>query len=239
MRTLGRLTLAAVLTLAMSSEAMAQVDEILEAHFQAVGGIEKLSEIKTAKRTGSRTLSGVLGNLEGSVEEAVVVGKKSYSRSDLGVAAKTTGWNGKTGWKSSAQGLVDLEGDDLAFAKAAMYLDPSHSVYEQFRSSALMQGSDKTIKGKECVTLTIAGAPISYYVDKESQHIVGIEITTNNPTMGEISIMIELGDYAEYSGVMLPNSSSINIADGVITIDTTYETTEIDVELDEAIFEKP
>ena len=66
MRTLGRLTLAAVLTLAMSSEAMSQVDEILEAHFQAIGGIERLSGIKTVKCSGSATLSGVAGNLEGS-----------------------------------------------------------------------------------------------------------------------------------------------------------------------------
>ena len=239
MRTLGRLTLAAVLTLAMSSEAMAQVDEILEAHFQAIGGIERLSGIKTVKRSGSATLSGVAGNLEGSREEVVVVGKKSYSKNDLGVVSETTGWNGQTGWKVGAEGLVDLEGPGLAFARAAMYLDPLHSAYELFGSSALILGANKMVYGKDCVTLTLAGAPLSYYVDKESQYLVGLEITTTDPAMGEITLMVGYGDYAEYGGVMLPNTTSLDIANGIITVDTTYETTETDVALDEAIFEKP
>ncbi len=230
MRTLGRLTLAAVLTLAMSSEAMSQVDEILEAHFQAIGGIERLSGIKTVKCSG---------NLEGSREEVVVVGKKSYSKNDLGVVSETTGWNGQTGWKVGAEGLVDLEGPDLAFARAAMYLDPLHSAYELFGSSALILGADKMVYGKDCVTLTLAGAPLSYYVDKESQYLVGLEITTTDPAMGEITLMVGYGDYAEYGGVMLPNTTSLDIANGMITVDTTYETTETDVALDEAIFEKP
>ena len=74
MHMLSKLFLTAVLAFAMSSTAMAQVDDILEAHFQAVGGIEKLSEIKTVKRSGSATLSGVAGNLEGTREEAAVFG---------------------------------------------------------------------------------------------------------------------------------------------------------------------
>ena len=97
-------TLTAALTLAMASTAMAQVDDVLEAHFQAIGGIEKLSEIKTVKRSGSATLSGVAGNLEGTREEAAVVGKKSYSKNDLGIISDTTGWNGTTGWKVFAGG---------------------------------------------------------------------------------------------------------------------------------------
>ena len=239
MRILSKFALTAVLTLAMSTWAMAQVDDVLEAHFQAIGGIERLSGIKTVKRSGSATLGGVAGNLEGSREEAAVVGKKSYSKNDLGILSETTGWNGTTGWKVGAEGLVDLEGPDLDFAKAAMYLDPLHSAYELFGSSALILGTDKMVYGKDCVTLTLAEAPISYYVGKESQYLVGIEITTTDPTMGEITLMVGYGDYAEYGGVMLPNTTSLDIANGMITVDTTFEKTEIDVELDEAIFEKP
>ncbi len=239
MKMLSKFALTAVLTLAMSSAAMAQVDDVLEAHFQAIGGIDKLSGIKTVKRSGIATLGGVAGNLEGTREEAVVVGKKSYAKTDVGIISETTGWNGTTGWQVGAEGLVDLEGDDLEFAKAAMYLDGLHSVVEQFGSSALILGTDKMVYGKDCVTVTMAEAPISYYVDKESQYLVGVAITTTDPTMGEITLMIGYGDYAEYSGVMLPNTTSLDIANGMITVETTYETTEIDAELDEAIFEKP
>lgn len=57
--------------------------------------------------------------------------------------------------------------------------------------------------------------------------------------MGDITLMVGYGDYAEYGGVMLPNSTSLDIANGMITVDTTFEKTDIDVELDEAMFEKP
>ena len=93
MRILSKFALTAVLTLAMSSAAMAQVDDVLEAHFQAIGGIERLSGIKTVKRSGSATLGGVAGNLEGSREEAAVVGKKSYSMTTTAASARNV-WRG-------------------------------------------------------------------------------------------------------------------------------------------------
>ena len=141
-------TLAVVLALGMHAFAAADEAEILKAHFKAVGGLEKLSEIKTVTRSGDAKMGGAFGDMAGTIKEVVVVGKKSYSEMDLGMFAETTRWNGTSGWKSnSMEGTTALSGDDLDTAKAAVFLDPLQSTYEQYGRVAFQQAEDETIRG--------------------------------------------------------------------------------------------
>ena len=57
--------------------------------------------------------------------------------------------------------------------------------------------------------------------------------------MIESVLTIHYGNYADYGGFMLPNTVSYQIQNGAISIDIDFEKTEVDVELDEAMFEKP
>ena len=52
-----------------------------------------------------------------------------------------------------------------------------------------------------------------------------------------VSSQIKL--HEEYGGVMFPESRKIVIGDGAMTIEYAYAKTEIDVELDETVFERP
>ncbi len=232
MKTITRIaTLALLLSLCVPGIAGAEVGEILKAHFKAVGGLDKLSDLKTIKREGSLGLSGNFGAFDGTIETAVVVGKKVYTHSDFGVGAETTAFNGTTGWKDSDQGLTDLSGDDLAFARAGIFLDPLQEIYEQYGAAAFTEGGDKTINGKKCVVLDVIGAPLTFAIDKETHHVVELMI--------ESVLTIHYGDYADYGGFMLPNTESYQIQNGAISIDISFDSTEVDVELDEAMFEKP
>ena len=109
----ARIATLALLSVCVPGIAGAEVGEILKAHFKAVGGLDKLSDLKTIKREGGLGLSGNFGAFDGTIETAVLVGKKVYTHSDFGVGAETTAYNGTTGWKDSAQGLLDLSGNDL------------------------------------------------------------------------------------------------------------------------------
>ena len=231
MNTAARIATLALFALCVPGLATAEVSEILKAHFKAVGGLDKLSDLRTVTREGSLRLSGNFGAFDGTTETAIVVGKKAYTHNDFGVGAETTGYNGETGWKDSAQGLVDLSGDDLAFARAGIFLDPLQDIYEQYGAAAFTESGDKTIDGKECVLLNVVGAPLAFALDKESHHVVELMI--------ESALTIHFGDYAGYGGVMLPNTATYDIQNLAISIDITYEKTDVDVELDEAMFEKP
>ncbi len=79
--------------------------------------------------------------------------------------------------------------------------------------------------------LNVVGAPLAFAIDKETHQIVELMI--------ESVLTIHYGDYADYGGAMLPNTVSYQIQSGTISIDVNFEKTELDIELDEAMFEKP
>jgi alcohol dehydrogenase (cytochrome c) len=72
-------------------------------------------------------------------------------------------------------------------------------------------------------------------VDKKSNLFVAQKFSIG----GEDLFTAYYSEYTNYEGVMLPDYTSFDIANGVITIETTMTKTEINVEVDESIFEKP
>ena len=73
----------------------ASAGDIVGDHIRAIGWEEALANIKTVKRSASLELGGVFGQLVGDYSEAIVVGKKAYTKSDFGIAVEVTGWKTK------------------------------------------------------------------------------------------------------------------------------------------------
>ena len=168
-----------------------------------------------------------------------VFAEKAYSEMDLGVHQESTGWNGSTVWKTTPmQGTVILSGDTLALAKAPAFLDPLRELFERVGSAAYSQGQDEIVRGRDCVTLRIVDTDVVFYLDKEASYVVAMKISVLDPAMGAAAVAVYFADHAEYDGVVLPDSTDIDIADGAITLEYDYSKTEIDVAVDEAIFEK-
>ncbi len=89
------------------------------------------------------------------------------------------------------------------------------------------------------MALWIVDTDIVFYLDKDTSYVVAMQTSISDPALGDARLAIYYSDYSEYEGVVLPDSTVIDIADGTITIDLDYSKTELDVEVDEAIFEKP
>jgi hypothetical protein len=134
---------------------------------------------------------------------------------------------------------VILSGDTLALAKAPAFLDPLRELFERVGSAAYSQGQDEIVRGRDCVTLRIVDTDVVFYLDKEASYVVAMKISVLDPAMGAAAVAVYFADHAEYDGVVLPDSTDIDIADGAITLEYDYSKTEIDVAVDEAIFEKP
>ena len=60
----------------------------------------------------------------------------------------------------------------------------------------------------------------------------------DNPAGGTVEATLDSLDYEAFEGVMLATRTTLDIP-GVVTIDTTFTTTELNVEVDHSIFEKP
>ena len=247
MKILRKFTIVTFLAIGMSYNTSADVENILKTHFEAIGGLERLSQIRTVKRSGDTHVThfgGQAMNMPGTVEAAIVIGKKSYTKIHYEWYSETAIWNGTEGWKSTLyDGTTEFSAMELEIAKQRVYITPFQLSYEQHGSKAFKQREDETFQDKECFVIQIIGVEgvedTFYYIDKTSNLLVGIKAPNTDPTFNSDTVMIQLGDYTEYNGVVLPNSRQVSIGENELNANYTYTKTEIDVTLDEAIFEKP
>ncbi len=223
-----------------------ELEDILESHFNAIGGLARLSKIRSLKRSGPAQLTQLGGQsvnfLPGTVETATVIGKKSYLKLDFGkYFNETTAWNGETAWKSRLSENTTIFSElESQRAKGEAYTDLLQPIYQQHGSAAFQQGEDEIFENKECFVIQIRGSEdISYYIDKTSNLLAGFKAPYTDANFGSGTVVLYYADYTEYEGIMLSNSREVRIGNGVLTVNYTFTETEIDVALDEAIFEKP
>ena len=210
-----------------------------------MGGLTRLSKIRSLKRSGPAQLTQLGGRptkFLGMVEIATVIGKKSYLKLDFGkFFNETTVWNGEIAWKSNLLGstttLSEMESER---AKGEAYTNLLQSIYEQHGSIAFQKSEDEMFRGNECFVIQIRGSQdMSYYIDRDSNLLVGFKAPYTDPNFGSGTLVLHYTDYTEYEGVMLPNSREIHIGNGILAVTYTFTETEINVALDETIFEKP
>ena len=247
MKRLSELAIITFLTIGISCNISADVEDILKAHFEAVGGLERLSEIRTVKRSGDAQVThfgGQAMNMPGTIETAVAVGKKSYIKMHFEWYSETTVWNGAEGWRSTLyDGTTALSAMELEIAKQRTHITPFQRIYEQHGSSAFEQGEDETFYGKECFVIQIIGVEgvenTFYYIDKTSNLLIGIKAPNTDPTFSSDTVIVYYTDYAKYGGLMFLNSYEVSIGDNELRANYIFTNTEIDVPLDETIFKKP
>ena len=251
MKILSKLTIIIFVAIGMSYNVSADVEDILKGHFEAIGGLERLSKIQTVKRFGDTHVTYFGGqpmNMPGTVEAAVVIGKKSYTKIHYEWYSETAVWNGTDGWKSTLKSTVhddtrELSTMELEIAKQRVYITPFQRSYKQHGSSAFKQREDETFQDKQCFVIQIIGVEgvenIFYYIDKKSNLLIGIKAPNTDSTFNSDTVIIHLGNYAEYNGVMFPNFRQVSIGNNELNANYTFTETEIDVTLDETIFEKP
>ena len=221
-----------------------KLNDILESHFNAIGGLARLSEIRNVQRLGNAQLTQWNGqpvNESGRVEIATVVGKKSYTQLDFGeLFREITIWNGTEGWKSvMGNSPTILPETEYGRAKSTTYIYPLQAIYEELGSSVFQQNEDELFRGKECSVIRVIDTEDVFYIDKASNLLVGAKTTYTGMNAKNAIAVLHYDDYTDYEGVMLPNSYGIFIGDGALSVNYAFTKTEIDTALDETIFQKP
>ena len=221
-----------------------KLNDILESHFNAIGGLKRLSEIRNVQRSGNAQLTqwnGQSVNESGRVEIAAVVGKKSYTELDFGeLFHEITIWNDTHGWRSLMENSPTiLPETEYGRAKSSTYICPLQAIYEELGSSVFQENGDEFFRGKECSVIRVIDTEDVFYIDKASKLLFGAKTTYTAPNAKSAITVLHYDDYTDYEGVMLPNSYEIFIGDGTLTVNYTITKTGIDTLLDETIFEKP
>ena len=230
-----------VLALLVAPGAQAQtVAEIVEASLEAVGGREALAGITSLRQVGGSVMSTDYGDLEGDTEGVIIPNQKIYQDLDSDFFQQTNAWNGTVGWQSdSMQGMTDATGEQVAVWAAQASLHP----FQGFGDPALGEYSkldDAEVGGRphHVVQITAAVVTFDVYVDTETYLVSRMTVDTSLPQLGTVRMTLDVEGYQEHGGVLFPTITGLAIP-GAFSLDTVYDTVEVNGEVDHNIFEKP
>lgn len=239
-RTTG-LIVAAVLAHAGAAQAQT-LEEIVDASLEAVGGREALAEVESVRQTGTFTMSTPFGDLEGSVENVVIPGRKLYQSLDSDLFQQTTGWNGIAAWESdSTQGVRDLGGP----AAAALVAQSSLHPFWDYGSSepdapvySRLDDIDLDGRNHHVVQASWQGFDFQVLVDADTMLVSRIEFASEAPGMGPVTVVADAAGYEEHAGVLWSATNTIEI-EGAFRMDVRLTGVEVNGEVDHTIFDKP
>ena len=238
---IGTIRLAAVLAAtAWAGSAAAQTaEEIVAGHIKALGGKDAIAKVKSISRKADMSMGGAFGDMAGTVESHVILGKKAYTTVDLGGFMQTSGFDGSIAWENGMQGLRELTGDEAMQIRGATAITPL--VGYKASGSTIKKLDDEKIGEADHYVIELSpseGPKLKIYLDQSTKLLTKFEVTMNNPQFGEMTIVQEVAEYAVFEGLKLPVKETATIGD-MFNIETIYTETTINGEVDEKIFEKP
>ena len=231
--------LAALVAFSASLASAQTAEEVIDMSIKAQGGREALSSVKSVQRTGEMFVDGAFGQMEGTMEVAMVPGKKAYQSMDLGVFQQESGFDGEVAWQTGMAGIEKLEGERAAQIKQAVSLNPFIGMLDAGAKAEKLD--DETVDEVEYFVIQMTppdGEPLKMYVEKETGFAKRMTRTMNNPMFGEVEMIIETTDYAEFGSIKLPTFQHLVMGEQ-LEVDTEFTETKVDEELDESIFAMP
>jgi hypothetical protein len=230
---------AALVALVASTAAAQSVEELKEKSLKAQGGREALMGLKSIERKGDVAVDGAFGQMEGSIEEVVIPGKKALRALDLAVFVQKDGWNGTAAWRDGMNGVQDIEGDEAMQIKQSVMISPLMLIGQEGNEAKKLDDEKVNDVDYYVIEVTAAEKPaIKLYIDKATDLFRRMTLKQNNPQFGEIEVITETSDYQDFGKVKLPTKQKIELGE-VLKIETTFTETKVDGEVDEKIFEKP
>ena len=240
MKIIQKLIIGSIFTLGAISLAQAapSVDEIIKQNLQAKGGAEKWDQIKTIKLTGTMNMQG----MELPLEMIQKRPNKLFLSFEVQGMKGVQAYNGKKGWmimpfmgKTEAEEMAD---DQLKDFKKQADIDGPLKDYKA-KGSTIEFVAESEIEGTPVYELKLTekdGDISSMYFDTE--YMLEIKNKSKVERMGaSMEIETIIGNYKEVEGIIFPHSISTNMGGGAQEI--VFNSIEINVEVDDAIFEMP
>jgi len=211
---------------------------ILERHFEAIGGLDKLKAEKTSRSEGTIVLVGT--GLSGTVKAWAEVPDRQRQELDLSVLKQTSGDNGQTSWTVDVNGKVQIVKDKAALKRRELgrlmalyeYTDPSSVNF-----TLTFEGIEK-VGEIDCYVIKIENAInddiLLQFIDKSSFYLQ--KSITKRPDDEQHTVY---SDYREIGGIMRAFRQDIETLpiDQKATIEiTSYE---VDIEIDPSLFDPP
>jgi hypothetical protein len=231
---------ATLVLLALPASAQS-VDDIIARYLKTIGGMEKIQNVKTLRRTG-KFIGG--GGFEAAVLQENKRGNLVREEFALQGMVGINAYDGKTGWKIEPwNGKKDAEAlgeEEMKSILEDSDFDGPLVNYRQKGNKVEFAGQD-TFEGTDTVKLKVTlpnGDTYLIYLDTD--YYVPIKVDIKRIVRGaEREYEVVLGDYKEVAGWYLPYSVEIGAKGSQDKAKTVYEKIEANVALDDGRFSMP
>lgn len=234
-----------VLTLAAPTSLVGQdltIDQVLEKHFEAIGGVEAWQDVQSVKMTGTMAMGPM------TLPFTAMNRRPDHVRIEFTVQGMTgvQAYDGETAWMLMPfMGKTDPEEMPASDAKQLIEdadLDGPLIGMEEDGHSAELVGMEK-VEGADAyhVKVTLKSGDVrDYYLDAE--YFLPIKVSAKREIQGqEIEIVTSLSDYKEVDGLVMPHSISSQFvgAPAGANQSMTIEAVELNPTFEDSLFVMP
>ena len=224
--------------LALTLPADAQtLDEVLERHFEAIGGVAAWEALQSTRSTGRLDLMG--GAATGEITSTAA--RPSYLRADITLNGMNVvqAYDGETGWMINPFAGQTTAAPADAATVAAMAeqadLDGPLVGWREDGHSIELAGTED-VNGAEAYRLEVtlaSGEASTYFIDTSTHMVIRVqaEREVTGPTTTDLS------DYRDVSGLMMPFAVSSTSQQGNQSV--AWDTIEVNVDVDPSQFSMP
>lgn len=234
--------LASLLTLVIVVPAAAQTaDEVIGKTIQAMGGLEKIKAVKSARMTGKMSLGQ-------GIEAPVVIEVKRPKAMRLDITVQgmvgSQAYDGARGWTlmpfTGSKTPQEMAPDEVKLAEEQADLDGPLVDYKEKGNTVELLGKEK-VEGADAYKLKVTlknGDVRTMYIDAE--HFLPIKEEAKRTIRGtETETDTIIGDYKEVDGIMYPHSIDSGQKGSPQRQKITVEKIELNVPIDDSRFKMP
>jgi len=213
-------------------------DEVIQKYSAAMGGLDNYNKIKTVKLSGTVTAQG----MDLPITVQVINGRAM--RSDVSVMGQsvTNSYKDGKGWKlnpfAGAATATDVTGPELNEFKSQTNLSTQLMDYKKRGYSIELLGQEVT-EGANAYKIKLTSddkKETTYFID--SKTFLPIKSITKKDMMGQpVDIETFNSNYQEYGGAKFA-MTRIQKLDGQVLQEIKLDKVELDVTIDEKIFDK-
>jgi hypothetical protein len=215
------------------------VDDVIQKHAKAMGGLDNFKQIKTAKFTGTVSVQG--NDLPITVQ--VINGKAMRTDVDAMGQKVTNAYKDGKGWMinpfAGASTATDVTGDMLDEFKNQSYLVPALIDYKERGYKAQLMGQENvdSVKAYKIQLTDDKNKTDTYFIDANTYMLIKFSGTRN--MMGQdMELETYFSDIKDAGNVKLAMSRSVK-AGGQTIQEIHFDKVDMNVPIDEKIFDKP